>query len=132
MILLQINPNICDKEITELLEQCVDSGEGLAGGPDCCKHTLLVGLHTCGDLGPTLLRMFTTFPHIIGLVSVGCCYMKLTCAPPTEPHPSTPIGYPLSSKIKTMDDHFLSYESRELACHALELYRDRVLSEYVQ
>ena len=53
--------------------------------------------------------------------------MKLTCA--SEPHPLTPIGYPLSSKIKSLDDHRLSYESRELACHALEIYRRRVLGE---
>ena len=97
------------------------------GGAGSSGDVLLVGLHTCGDLGPTMLRMFTTSPHIVGLISVGCCYMKLTCA--TEPHPSAPIGYPLSSKVKSLQTHTLSYESRELACHALELYRSRVLSE---
>ena len=96
------------------------------GGAGSNEQVLLVGLHTCGDLGPTMLRMFTTCPHITGLVSVGCCYMKLTCA--TEPHPSTPIGYPLSSKIKSLNGHFLSYESRELACHAVEVTRSRILS----
>ena len=53
--------------------------------------------------------------------------MKLTCA--TEPHPPAPIGYPLSSKVKSLDAHTLSYESRELACHALKLYRSRVFSK---
>ena len=100
------------------------SSVGGAGGG---KHVLLVGLHTCGDLGPTMLRLFINCPRIIGLVSVGCCYMKLTCA--TEPHPSAPIGYPLSSKVKSLDTHALSYESRELACHALELYKSRVFSK---
>ena len=38
----------------------------------------LLGLHTCGDLAPTLLRIFSTLPNCSGVVSVGCCYMKLT------------------------------------------------------
>ncbi|XP_064101767.1 methyltransferase-like protein 25B [Macrobrachium nipponense] len=41
------------------------------------EHGLL-GLHTCGDLGPTLLRIFANSPACHGVVSVGCCYMKLT------------------------------------------------------
>ena len=98
------------------------------GGAGSNEHVLLVGLHTCGDLAVTMLRMFTMCPRIIGLVSVGCCYMKLTCA--AEPHPPTPIGYPLSSKIRSLDGHNLSYESRELSCHAIEIYRSRLLSEY--
>jgi len=130
MISLQIKPNICDKEIIELLQQCVVGGrKGFVGGADSNKHAILVGLHACGDLSSTMLHMFTMCHHIIGLVSVGCCYMKLTCASAFKPHPSTPIGYPLSRKIKSLDRHLLTYESRELACHALELYRGRVLSE---
>ena len=105
----------------------VGGAGGGVGGAGSNDHVLLVGLHTCGDLGPTMLRMFTSSPCIIGLVSVGCCYMKLTCT--TEPHPPAPIGYPLSSKVKSLDDYSLSYKSRELACHALEIYRSRVLSE---
>ena len=41
---------------------------------------ILVGLHTCGDLSPTLLRTFVNCPEVKGIVLVGCCYMKLsTC-----------------------------------------------------
>lgn len=40
---------------------------------------LLVGLHACGDLTPTLLRVFINCPAVAGLASVACCYMKLTC-----------------------------------------------------
>ena len=39
---------------------------------------ILVGLHTCGDLSPTLLRTFVNCPEVKGIVSVGCCYMKLS------------------------------------------------------
>lgn len=40
---------------------------------------ILVGLHTCGDLSPTLLRTFVNCSEVRGIVLVGCCYMKLTC-----------------------------------------------------
>lgn len=39
----------------------------------------LVGLHTCGDLGPTMLRVFHhAGPAVGALISVGCCYMHLS------------------------------------------------------
>ena len=37
----------------------------------------ILGLHTCGDLGPILIRLFCQNPSAKFLQSVGCCYMKL-------------------------------------------------------
>jgi len=51
------------------------------------ERFILVGLHTCGDLGPTMLRVFSHCDQIVGLVSVGCCYMKVTC-PTSSPEMS--------------------------------------------
>lgn len=51
-----------------------------SSGPQSGDDHVLVGLHTCGDLGPTMLRVFAACPHAQGLVSVGCCYMKMTTA----------------------------------------------------
>lgn len=44
------------------------------------QHFLLTGLHACGDLTPTMLRVFASCSDIQGLASVGCCYMKLSTA----------------------------------------------------
>ena len=44
------------------------------------KSFILVGLHTCGDLSPTLLRTFISCAEVKGIVLVGCCYMKLSVA----------------------------------------------------
>ncbi|XP_072050688.1 methyltransferase-like protein 25B [Amphiura filiformis] len=41
---------------------------------------LLAGLHTCADLGPTMLRVFAQCQSAHALASVPCCYMKMTCA----------------------------------------------------
>lgn len=40
----------------------------------CC----LVGLHACGDLTVTALRLFTDLPAITALCVVGCCYHHIT------------------------------------------------------
>jgi hypothetical protein len=47
---------------------------------DTDRRFLLTGLHACGDLTPTMLRVFTSCPDVQGLASVGCCYMKLSTA----------------------------------------------------
>lgn len=39
----------------------------------------LIGLHTCGDLGPTLIRNFAIEPEIRFILTIGCCYMKMNC-----------------------------------------------------
>lgn len=43
------------------------------------SRSVLVGLHTCGDLASTTLRVFHSAGEAVGaVVSVGCCYMHLT------------------------------------------------------
>lgn len=76
----------------------------------------LIGLHPCGDLGPVLLNLFKECPEVKFIAVVGCCYMKLTDQ-----------GYPLSEYLKRMQEKaFLSYEAREVACHAMEMYHERL------
>lgn len=38
----------------------------------------MVGLHTCGDLAPSTLRMFTAKQELAAVCSVGCCYHLLS------------------------------------------------------
>lgn len=38
---------------------------------------LLTGLHTCGDLGAAMCRLFVEIPSVTALASVGCCYNLL-------------------------------------------------------
>lgn len=39
---------------------------------------MVVGLHTCGDLASSTLRIFITKPEIKAVCSVGCCYHLLS------------------------------------------------------
>ncbi|XP_069688496.1 methyltransferase-like protein 25B isoform X2 [Periplaneta americana] len=80
----------------------------------------IVGLHPCGDLAPILMHLFVECPNAKFINIVGCCYMKL----------STGIvsgfnGYPMSKFLCTRP-HSLSYGAREIACHAIEVYCQRL------
>lgn len=108
-----------------------------------CSDFLLTGLHACGDLSATLLRHFANCPHVRGITSVACCYMKIT----TKENPSPPgvilpslsenkidaspseFGYPMSEWVRQLPGHQLSYKAREGACHAIEDYMHRLRDE---
>ncbi|XP_052750162.1 methyltransferase-like protein 25B isoform X2 [Galleria mellonella] len=86
--------------------------------PDTIKDYGLIGLHPCGDLGPLLLKHFVNSSRVKFICVVGCCYMKLTCD-------CIDRGYPMSRYLTGLDSG-LSYASREIACHAIEVYCDRL------
>ncbi|KAG8450024.1 hypothetical protein GDO86_016636 [Hymenochirus boettgeri] len=102
------------------------------------NRCILTGLHACGDLSAAMLRHFVRCPDIIAITSVACCYMKLTTIEMPEPPgvlPSshsressdlTEYGYPLSSWVAQLPGHKLSYKAREVACHAIEDYTERL------
>ncbi|XP_067664405.1 methyltransferase-like protein 25B [Haliotis asinina] len=90
---------------------------------------VLDGLHACGDLTPTLIRMFINCDAAMGLASVGCCYMKLS-VDVTGGSPGgvakQEIGYPMSQFVAGLPDSGLTYSSRELACHFADCYIQRL------
>ncbi|XP_070576997.1 methyltransferase-like protein 25B [Ptychodera flava] len=120
------------------------------------KSFVFAGLHTCGDLAPTILRVFTRCKTATALVSVGCCYQRMTCrnvtpaktqcnrTVPTDSqaaaildtgnprttagiqNSSQPQGYPMSTWVNHIPNHELNYEPRELACHAVDTYAQRL------
>ena len=97
------------------------------------KQCLLTGLHACGDLSAAMVRLFKESEDICALVSVACCYMKLT----TEDEDvssrvctSARINYPMSAFAKSISSHKLSYKARELACHAVEDYCTRLKGRF--
>ena len=109
------------------------------GGACIRRRHILVGLHTCGDLGATMMRVFKESEEIAGLVSLGCCYMKLSSplqqdgnnssnhSPPPSSVDSAPLGYPLSDFVcSLLPGSSLSYEAREVACHSIDSYSSQL------
>ncbi|XP_066465189.1 methyltransferase-like protein 25B isoform X2 [Eleutherodactylus coqui] len=124
--------------------QIVDSCQSVSSLDQCCfpqtNNFILTGLHACGDLSVAMLRHFARCPSVVGITSVACCYMKLTtCEVPQPPGVLAPshqhdsqqqqYGYPVSSWVAGLPGHKLSYKSREVACHAIEDYIERLKGE---
>ncbi|XP_059051006.1 methyltransferase-like protein 25B isoform X2 [Achroia grisella] len=86
--------------------------------PDTMDNYGLIGLHPCGDLGPLLLKHFVSSNKVRFICVVGCCYMKLTCE-------GADRGYPMSKYLTGLDSG-LSYASREISCHSIDTYCDRL------
>lgn len=106
---MRIHNNLQSEEFVTLVQQAFNETDNFKFG--------IVGLHPCGDLGATLLRLFNQSTTAIFINMVSCCYMKLTLKPA--------IGYPLSEHSK-MYEFNLDYLACEAACHAIESYRDNL------
>ncbi|KAL3289940.1 hypothetical protein HHI36_023323 [Cryptolaemus montrouzieri] len=105
---MRIEPDITSKEFLNIIKSSFDiDNDDFEFG--------LVGLHPCGDLGPTLLRLFNEISNIKYINIVGCCYMKLST------NRCLNVGFPLSKFCKN-NNYQLCYNSREIACHAIENY----------
>ncbi|XP_027698317.1 methyltransferase-like protein 25 isoform X3 [Vombatus ursinus] len=87
------------------------------GGQDC----IMVGLHTCGDLAPNTLRIFTSKSEIKGVCSVGCCYHLLSEKYEKECKDDTleMWGFPMCQYLKE-EGWCCGRNARMSACLALE------------
>ena len=80
-----------------------------------------MSLHACGDLSPTMLRVFHSAGSAVdALVNVGCCYHKLT-----EAHEGPLLNFPMSAHVATLSVR-LPACVRELACHSAIAYAARL------
>ena len=186
-VCLKVEPGITPRDFHKLVG-VIMGDEDIALYPgqrtaDEKQQRILVGLHTCGELASTMLHVFASCHWLVGLVSVGCCYMKPPLPPNCDPKTSsqherdvttrgteigvpplptagshcltktelergsdmtmvtTPGGvcpkevpsslqkhasYPLSRFVQSLLGHELSYTAKELACHAVEVYLQKL------
>ncbi|XP_050089890.1 methyltransferase-like protein 25B isoform X2 [Anopheles aquasalis] len=89
----------------------------------------LIGLHPCGDLAPSLLRLFLACRECRFVKLVCCCYMKLSCLALPDQHAANNYGFPLSEFCRS-SGLLLSYQAREIACHAIEQYSCKLQEDY--
>ncbi|XP_073336507.1 probable methyltransferase-like protein 25 [Pagrus major] len=86
------------------------------------EDAIVVGLHTCGDLAPSTLRMFVAKAELAAVCSVGCCYHLLS----EEFDPAGQecvrrgvCGFPLSQYLRDQS-WVCGRNARMSACLALE------------
>ncbi|XP_072311169.1 probable methyltransferase-like protein 25 [Eucyclogobius newberryi] len=87
------------------------------------KAAVLVGLHTCGDLAPSSLRMFVAKTELTAVCSVGCCYHLLSeeFDPAAQEGSHRVNGFPLSQYLRDQS-WFCGRNARMSACLALERF----------
>ncbi|RCN30428.1 hypothetical protein ANCCAN_23797 [Ancylostoma caninum] len=93
------------------------------------QKALLIGLHPCGDLSASILRIFTRSPKVTTMILFGCCYHKLSTAEEEancSQADSGELGFPLSAKYRWKS---LSYAARDLACHGIETFAEQLLTK---
>ncbi|XP_072257315.1 probable methyltransferase-like protein 25 isoform X2 [Pyxicephalus adspersus] len=84
------------------------------------EESIMVGLHTCGDLAPNTLRIFVAKPEVKAVCSVGCCYHFLSEEFETlEDQTDRTWGFPMSKYLKEKSCH-IGRNARMSACLALE------------
>uniref|UniRef100_H3D0C6 Methyltransferase like 25 n=1 Tax=Tetraodon nigroviridis TaxID=99883 RepID=H3D0C6_TETNG len=90
------------------------------------EKAVMVGLHTCGDLAPSTLRMFVAKAELAAVCSVGCCYHLLSeqfdpSAQGNRDSSDTQgaCGFPLSQYL-LQRSCFCGRNARMSACLALE------------
>ncbi|KZC04159.1 PREDICTED: protein RRNAD1-like [Dufourea novaeangliae] len=111
--------NLVESELVGHLQNLFQNGFNL------CKTDAkfgLIGLHSCGDLAPLLLKLYSSRCEAKFICIVGCCYMKLSL----KSQLNELNGYPLSKYLRSCKNHTLSYTSLEVACHAIEKYCDKL------
>ena len=72
-----------DSAVSSKATECIDQKkkhDRVRVDPDVvdCDTFVMTGLHACGDLTPTMMRVFVNCASACSLVSVACCYHKLT------------------------------------------------------
>ncbi|XP_048877335.1 methyltransferase-like protein 25 isoform X2 [Brienomyrus brachyistius] len=85
------------------------------------QDAVVVGLHTCGDLAPSTLRMFVAKRELRALCSVSCCYHLLSeeFDHPAGDGPTGGWGFPMSRHLR--DQRWCcGRNARMSACLALE------------
>uniref|UniRef100_A0A8C4IDN8 Methyltransferase like 25 n=1 Tax=Dicentrarchus labrax TaxID=13489 RepID=A0A8C4IDN8_DICLA len=85
------------------------------------EDAVVVGLHTCGDLAPSTLRMFVAKAELAAVCSVGCCYHLLSeeFDPAGQECLCGVCGFPLSQYLRDWS-WFCGRNARMSACLALE------------
>ncbi|KAF5273060.1 hypothetical protein FQR65_LT04802 [Abscondita terminalis] len=118
------------KQITEFVNEDTNFGELIKNEfLDESSNFGLVGLHTCGDLGSTCVKIFNKNDQIKTLCNVACCYHLLSEEFDGSNSETKNFGFPLSTLLRNKEFK-LGRISRMLSAQSMEriLYKKEVPS----
>lgn len=86
------------------------------------RHQLcLTGLHVCGDLASTCIKLFVKSHAVVSLCTIGCCYNLITekFGIDATPEKQDGFGFPLSNFL-IEETYVLGRNARMIACQSIE------------
>ena len=83
------------------------------------RDSLLCSLHACGDLSPTMLRIFHENSLIKAIVNVGCCYNLMS------ENQKESYGFPISQLLKNVNAS-LSIPMRKIAAQVTDTWSSSI------
>lgn len=63
---------------------------------------IMIGLHACGDLTPSIIKLFLQNDSAIGCVVAGCCYNLVETSFPLSEHVGQMRGFKLGKSAKSL------------------------------
>uniref|UniRef100_A0AAF5CZS1 Methyltranfer_dom domain-containing protein n=1 Tax=Strongyloides stercoralis TaxID=6248 RepID=A0AAF5CZS1_STRER len=129
----QKSPNFKIQRVSKLVS---DKSDLLNDDSSNHNKNLILGLHTCGDFASTLIKHFCLNTNAAALVNIGCCYHKINNGNDMKYRQiydnsinsiSENYNYPMSNEKNIFPN--LSYAARELACHGLKQFKEKLNSK---
>ncbi|CAL8088516.1 unnamed protein product [Calicophoron daubneyi] len=80
--------------------------------PSAPPDYLVCGLHCCGDLGPSVIRLFNSHQQARSLLLVGCCYHKMAL----DTFPMSPLLREAMSQLVQLGTSLITESTFRLAC----------------
>ncbi|XP_054159234.1 methyltransferase-like protein 25B [Oppia nitens] len=101
----------CPKQVNCVLQ----NNSSISELTELADNHLLLGLHACGPLSAIILKQLRECQSAKGLILVSCCYFKI--------HMNS---FPMSQCAHKLSVPALSYEAKEIACHAIEKFINKL------
>lgn len=115
------------KQTTKYCDESTDLKELVSNAfINNCDKCSLTGLHTCGNLSSTSLKMYCKHSYIKSVCNVGCCYHLVTEKYEDSHQKEESYGFPLSHYMQTKR-FVLGRQARMLASQSI----DRILANKV-
>ena len=96
-----------DSQVETVVSQWLKENDFSVSSPMC-----MIGLHSCGNLSPSMIRLFLGNRRFRSLFLISCCYHRMDCV-------ASNTNFPLSECLKTLEGNALP--SKEIMPFLLRL-----------
>lgn len=140
-----LDPSMDPKQFESFLSPALDQSKGTFLLESDLDRIGIVGLHCCGDLTPTMMKMFIASEKIRTICCVGCCYYRMQAVSGKEDGSNLSVfhlslisdsagfveflNFPMSKSVRSSGIK-VTWEALRAACESVEQWEAQTLAEY--